>query len=332
MSVLRTTALTTGSTALRALGGTFVGFLVGAGLIYLVGTTSWHLWLLLPVTVVVAAYLPEAVSFTAGQAAFTVMVVILFNIIDPVGWTVGLVRIEDIALGCAAGLISGVLLWPRGAAAQIRQALSELYLQSAAALERSVQRLASAGDPESTLDEVIGRARGASYRLDDALREYLAERGTKSVPVESLAAVCNGGNRVRLRPRRSPASVAPRSRSRPPRRRCERPAVELVGTASAAATVAPADAEIWGIRRRRADHAPAAIPVQAEHLVLETFRAAPVAVDNPEFAERAKDLWQAALYVDDVTRLEGRLGTAVAVLNRPGTPGAAEMGRTGSAS
>ena len=30
MSVLRTTALTTGSTALRALGGTFVGFLVGA--------------------------------------------------------------------------------------------------------------------------------------------------------------------------------------------------------------------------------------------------------------------------------------------------------------
>ena len=64
-------------------------------------------------------------SFAAGQAAFTVMVVILFNIIEPVGWTVGLVRIEDIALGCAAGLISGVLLWPRGAAAQIRGALAD---------------------------------------------------------------------------------------------------------------------------------------------------------------------------------------------------------------
>ena len=81
MSVLRTTALTTGSTALRALGGTLVGFLAGAGIILLVGVTPWHLWVLLPFVVVVAAYLPEAVSFAAGQAAFTVMVVILFNII-----------------------------------------------------------------------------------------------------------------------------------------------------------------------------------------------------------------------------------------------------------
>ena len=331
MSVLRTTALTTGSTALRALGGTFVGFLVGAGLIYLFGTTSWHLWLLLPVTVVVAAYLPEAVSFTAGQAAFTVMVVILFNIIEPVGWTVGLVRIEDIALGCAAGLISGVLLWPRGAAAQIRQALGELYLQSASALERSVQRLASSGEPESRLDDVIGRARGASYRLDDALREYLAERGTKSVPVESLAAVCNGGNRVRL----AAEAISGLCRTEEPITSTASPVraagVELVGTASAAARWLQQTAEILEHPTPKADPAPAAIPVQAEHLVLETFRAAPVAVDDPEFAERAKDLWQAALYVDDVTRLEGRLGLAVAVLNRPGTPGR-PMGGTGSAS
>ena len=121
MSVLRTTALTTGSTALRALGGTLVGFLAGAG-----DHPAGRRHALAPVgcccpsSCVVAAYLPEAVSFAAGQAAFTVMVVILFNIIQPVGWTVGLVRIEDIALGCAAGLVSGILLWPRGAAAQIR--------------------------------------------------------------------------------------------------------------------------------------------------------------------------------------------------------------------
>ena len=330
MSVLRTTALNTGSTALRALVGTFVGFLVGAGLIYLVGTTSWHLWLLLPVTVVVAAYLPEAVSFTAGQAAFTVMVVILFNIIDPVGWTVGLVRIEDIALGCAAGLISGVLLWPHGAAAQIRRALSELYLQSATALERSVQQLASAGEPESTLDEVIGRARGASYRLDDALREYLAERGTKSVPIESLAAVCNGGNRVRL----AAEAISGLCRTEEPVTSAASPlraaGAELVGTASAAATWLQQTAEILLDPAPQEKPAPAAIPVQAEHLVLETFRAAPIAIDNKEFAERAKDLWQAALYVDDVTRLEGRLGTAVAVLNHPIRPG--QPVGTGSAS
>ena len=135
MSVLRTTALTTGSTALRALGGTFVGFVAGAVIMMAGGTTAWHLWMLLPFVVLIAAYLPEAVSFAAGQAAFTLMVIILFNIIQPAGWSVGLVRVEDIALGCAAGLVSGVLLWPRGAPAQIRGALADFYRRSADALE-----------------------------------------------------------------------------------------------------------------------------------------------------------------------------------------------------
>lgn len=63
------------------------------------------------------------------------MVVILFNIIAPTGWSVGLVRIEDIALDCAAGLVSGLLLWPRGGSAQIRSALADYYRRSADALE-----------------------------------------------------------------------------------------------------------------------------------------------------------------------------------------------------
>jgi hypothetical protein len=39
------------------------------------------------------------ISFAAGQAAFTLVLVILFNIIAPAGWEIGLVRVEDVALG-----------------------------------------------------------------------------------------------------------------------------------------------------------------------------------------------------------------------------------------
>ena len=198
MSVLRTTALTTGSTALRALGGTFLGFVAGAVIMTAVGTTPWQLWALLPFAVLIAAYLPEAVSFAAGQAAFTLMVIILFNIIQPTGWSVGLVRIEDIALGCAAGLISGVLLWPRGASAQIRTALADYYRRSADALEAATERLIHPDPAARTLDDVLSNARAAGFRLDDALREYLFERGTKSVPIAELTAVSNGASRVRL--------------------------------------------------------------------------------------------------------------------------------------
>uniref|UniRef100_UPI003B3AC53F FUSC family protein n=1 Tax=Nakamurella sp. TaxID=1869182 RepID=UPI003B3AC53F len=201
MSVLRTTALTTGSTALRALGGTTIGFVVGAVIMVAVGTTPWHLWVLLPIALLVAGYLPEAVSFVAGQAAFTVLVVVLFNLISPSGWGVGLVRVEDVLFGCASALVSGVLLWPRGAAAQIRRAVAEFYRSGAQALVAAADGLlgpAGGADQPAATADAFGRAAQASLRLDDAVREYLFERGTREVPLEALTLLSNGAVRVRL--------------------------------------------------------------------------------------------------------------------------------------
>ena len=83
--------------------------------------------MLLPLAVLVAGFAPQTVSFAAGQAAFTVAVVILFNLLQPVGWQVGLVRVQDVAIGCAAALVVGLLLWPGSAAARVRHALAEAY-------------------------------------------------------------------------------------------------------------------------------------------------------------------------------------------------------------
>ena len=41
-------------------------------------------------------------------------------------------------------------------------------------------------------------ATAAGARLDDALRQYLAEQGTKQVPLESVAVLAGGATRVRL--------------------------------------------------------------------------------------------------------------------------------------
>ena len=101
LSVLRTSASATGSTAWRALAGTVVGFVVGAALLVGIGTNPDALWAAFPVAVLVAAYAPGTTPFLVGQAAFTVTIVVLFNLLDPVGWTVGLLRVEDVAIGCA---------------------------------------------------------------------------------------------------------------------------------------------------------------------------------------------------------------------------------------
>ncbi|HEX3908796.1 MAG TPA: FUSC family protein [Mycobacteriales bacterium] len=195
LSVLRSSALSTGSTVLRALAGTLVGFAVGAGLVLAIGTSTPVLWAVLPIAVLVGAFAPEAISFAAGQAGFTVVLLILFNIIAPVGWKVGLVRIEDIGLGCGVSLVVGALLWPRGAAAAIGTALSQSYRIGSDYLESCVEYvLGRAADPTDELRAVLAAGR----RQDDALRQYLAERGTKSVALADLTGTANGATRLRL--------------------------------------------------------------------------------------------------------------------------------------
>jgi uncharacterized membrane protein YccC len=195
LSVLRTNALATGATALRALLGTGVGFAIGGALVSVLGTSHAVLWPLLPLLILIAGAAPNTISFVAGQAAFTVVIIVLFNIIAPIGWQIGVVRVEDVALGCIASIGAGALFWPRGAAPALGAALAEAYHASAAFLRQAVDHVTGrrADPPDNALSAVA-----AGDRLDEALRQYLAERGTKSVPLESVVALANGAARVRL--------------------------------------------------------------------------------------------------------------------------------------
>src|SRR4029077_30276 len=131
LSVLRSNALGTGSSIVNALAGTAVGIVVGALIVIAIGTHHAVFWAVRPSAVLLAAYAPRAISFAAGQAGFTITLFVLFNIIQPVGWRVGLVRIEDVAIGFAISLVVGLLFWPRGAAALLRENLAAAYARGA---------------------------------------------------------------------------------------------------------------------------------------------------------------------------------------------------------
>ncbi|HEY7174671.1 MAG TPA: FUSC family protein, partial [Micromonosporaceae bacterium] len=195
LSVLRSNALTIGATVARVLLGTLIGFAIGALLVGAIGTNAAVLWPLLPIAVFVAGFAPDAISFAAGQAAFTVVVIILFNIIVPTGWRLGVLRIEDVALGCAASLVAGALFWPRGAGAALGIAIGESYRESARYLRESVDYVAG---HRGMQPDKHGAVLDAGYRLDDAFRQYLAERGAKRVDLEDVAALTNGASRLRL--------------------------------------------------------------------------------------------------------------------------------------
>jgi uncharacterized membrane protein YccC len=198
LSVLRSNALGIGSSVLSALAGTAVGLFVGVGLVLAAGTDEGVLWALLPVAVLFAAYAPQAISFAAGQAGFTVTLLILFNLIQPTGWTVGLVRIEDVAIGFGVSLGVGLLLWPRGAGALVRKSLAASYARGADFVAAAVQFLVRGGDA-SRVNHAGGQARAAADRLNDAFRQYLAERPAHPASkLEDLGALLAGVARVRL--------------------------------------------------------------------------------------------------------------------------------------
>ena len=195
LSVLRTNASSTESTALRALGGTVVGFAAGALLLLGIGTSTPALWTALPIALAVAAYAPGTLPFAFGQAAFTVVVVVLFNLLVPAGWRVGLLRIEDVAIGCLVSLVVGVLFWPRGASSVVGDDLADAFRRGAAYLTQAVDwALGTRADPP----DAGAAAVTAGIRLDEALRGFLAEQGAKRVSKEDLWMLVMASMRLRL--------------------------------------------------------------------------------------------------------------------------------------
>ncbi|HEX8007871.1 MAG TPA: FUSC family protein, partial [Trebonia sp.] len=195
LSVLRTSAAATGATAWRALAGTVVGFVVGALLLLGIGTGQTALWVALAFAVLVAGYAPGTTPFLVGQAAFTVTIVVLFNLLVPVGWKVGLLRVEDVAIGCAVSLVVGVLFWPRGAGPVVANDLADSFRRGAEYLTQAVDwALSELMAPPSAAVAAVA----AGIRLDDALRGFLTEQGSKKISKEDLWTLVNASMRLRL--------------------------------------------------------------------------------------------------------------------------------------
>ena len=202
LAVLRSNALSTGQNVVRALAGTTVGFVIGGLIVWLVGTNTAVLWVILPLAVLCAGMAPATISFAAGQAAFTLTLLVLFNLLVPVGWRLGLIRVEDVAIGGAVSLAVGVLFWPRGAGADLGRALGRAYVESTNYLAEAVAYgVACCSGPAFTPTApraLAADAAAAARRLDDTFRGYLAERGAKLVPLAEVTTLVTGVAGVRL--------------------------------------------------------------------------------------------------------------------------------------
>ena len=177
LSVLRTSASATRVTAVRAVLGTLIGFGVGAAVIGVVGVDPAVLWTLLPLTTFAATYVLSVGSFTASQAMFTMQVLIVFNMMRPTGWQIGLIRIEDVVLGAVVGLLVSALLWPTGAQAALQRSISDAMVACSRYLAGAVVRVTRGATPQldARLAELGDQALITARTYGDAVRTFLAE-------------------------------------------------------------------------------------------------------------------------------------------------------------
>ncbi len=195
LSVLRSSALNTGATIVQALVGTVIGILVGGLLLTGLGGSDTASWIVLPFAAFLAAYAPRAISFAAGQAGFTVAVFVIFDLLAPTGWEVGLVRLEDVSLGFLISLVVGLLFWPRGAGAVLRRSLDDGIAAGARYAQSAFERLVTGA--RGAAAELALAAVAAGGRMDVALRQRLAERASHDLRLQSHSRLVSIATRLR---------------------------------------------------------------------------------------------------------------------------------------
>jgi uncharacterized membrane protein YccC len=172
LSVLRSSALGTGQTAVEASLGTGIGFAVSSAVLAAIGLHEGALWVVLVVTIFLVGYLPGVAGFVAGQAAFTVFVVALFNLVEPLGWHTGLVRLEDVMLGAGVSAAVALLFWPRRLEPLVARLVAEVSRAAGSLLVDTASQLRSghiAVDRTPTV-QAEARARAALIELLDQYR------------------------------------------------------------------------------------------------------------------------------------------------------------------
>lgn len=179
LAVLRSGALSTRTTAVRAVTGTVIGFVIGASVITVLGVDRPVLLALLPLVAFGSTYVTAVGSFTASQAMFTMMVLIVFNLELPTGWQIGLVRLEDVVVGALVAMVVSLLLWPGGAASAVHRAIAGAMAVNAHYLAATVERV-TRGASEQIDDRITALHQDSLVAVrtyGDAFRTYVAENG-----------------------------------------------------------------------------------------------------------------------------------------------------------
>jgi len=197
LQVLRSNALGTGRTTIQALAGNVIGVVIGGAFAAAAGNNPVVMWVTLPVVVFLAAYAATTVGFVVSQAAFTINLIVVFNLISPAGWQIGLVRIEDVAIGAAISVVVGVLFWPRGARRELARGIAGFYHAVGIYLDHAFDRVLGIEEAGGA-DAARGLSIQARDRAAEAFDAFLNEKAPSPLDPQTAGSLLSAGNQALL--------------------------------------------------------------------------------------------------------------------------------------
>ena len=200
---MRSNALGTGRTIVLAVAGNAIGVVIGGVFAVIAGNDPAVMWIAFPLSVFLAAYAATTIGFMLSQAAFTINLIIVFNLISPAGWQVGLVRIEDLLVGALISLLVGLLLWPHGARRELARALGSVYQSLVEYLGAGFDRVlgfvpSAEFAPEHAAEPIRKDVVRARDRADAAFDTFITEKGDRSFDQATAAFLLSSANHAIL--------------------------------------------------------------------------------------------------------------------------------------
>jgi hypothetical protein len=140
LTVLRASAAATRAVLWPSLVGTVVGAALAGLLLALVSSQFFYV-VSLPVLMLIGFAAGPLLGQVAGQALFTLVIATVFAQLEPPGWRLAEVRLLDVVLGGAIGVLIGLCAWPRGGAGEMHRASGNFLADCAASIRITVATL-----------------------------------------------------------------------------------------------------------------------------------------------------------------------------------------------
>ena len=203
LTLMRTSVATTRAAVVPAFLGTVAGGLVAGSVLALAGGNSVVYEVALPFVMLIALIAGPLLGLAVGQAAFTLLVAMLFAQMAPVSWRLAEVRVFDVVLGGLLGAVVGLLVWPRGAQGEMRRTTKRTLDAAANDLESTVRSLTDRDSASSHRQDTASVAARFLMLTDSTYAQYRSELKSAPDPVDWLGVlgltheVVRGGEALR---------------------------------------------------------------------------------------------------------------------------------------